>query len=103
MELFEAIHTLRAMRRLKPDPIPDDVLRQILEAAIRAPSGGNRQPWFFLSSWPPSHLPLPQPASAKRTSCATTPTPAWVHRRRARRRGVMCSFELEIPFAIVPL
>ena len=48
MELFEAIHTLRAMRRLKPDPIPDDVLRQILDAAIRAPSGGNRQPWFFL-------------------------------------------------------
>lgn len=48
MELFEAIQTLRAMRRLKPDPIPDDVLRQILEAAIRAPSGGNRQPWFFL-------------------------------------------------------
>ncbi len=49
MELFEAIHTLRAIRRLKPDPIPDDVLRQILEAAIRAPSGGNRQPWFFVA------------------------------------------------------
>ncbi len=49
MELFEAIHTLRAIRRLKPDPIPDDVLRQILEAAIRAPSGGNRQPWFFIA------------------------------------------------------
>lgn len=48
MELFEAIHSLRAMRRLKPDPIPDDVLRRILAAAIRAPSGGNRQPWFFL-------------------------------------------------------
>lgn len=49
MEIFEAIHTLRAIRRLKPDPIPDDVLRQILEAAIRAPSGGNRQPWFFVA------------------------------------------------------
>jgi nitroreductase len=49
MELFEAIHTLRAIRRLKPDPIPDDILRQILEAAIRAPSGGNRQPWFFVA------------------------------------------------------
>lgn len=48
MELFEAIHSLRAMRRLKPDPIPDAVLRQILEAAIRAPSGGNSQPWCFL-------------------------------------------------------
>ena len=48
MDMFEVIHTLRAMRRLKPDPLPDDVLRRILEAAIRAPSGGNRQPWFFL-------------------------------------------------------
>ena len=48
MELFDAIHSLRAMRRLKPDPIPDEILQQILEAAIRAPSGGNRQPWFFL-------------------------------------------------------
>lgn len=49
MEIFEAIHTLRAIWRLKPAPIPDDVLRQILEAAIRAPSGGNRQPWFFVA------------------------------------------------------
>jgi nitroreductase len=48
MDLFEAIHSLRAIRRLKPDPIPDEVLKRILEAAIRAPSGGNRQPWFFL-------------------------------------------------------
>jgi len=48
MELFDAIHSLRAMRRLRPDPIPDEVLRRILEAAVRAPSGGNRQPWFFL-------------------------------------------------------
>jgi nitroreductase len=48
LDLFEAIHTQRAMRRLKTDPIPDDALRQILEAAIRAPSGGNRQRWAFL-------------------------------------------------------
>lgn len=48
MDLFEAIYTTRAMRRLKPDPIPDDVLRTILNAAIRAPSGGNSQGWTFL-------------------------------------------------------
>lgn len=48
MELFEALHSLRAMRRLKPDPIPEDVLQRIVQAAIRAPSGGNRQPWYFL-------------------------------------------------------
>lgn len=48
MDLFEAIYTTRAMRRLKPDPIPDDVLRSILDAAIRAPSGGNTQGWSFV-------------------------------------------------------
>ena len=48
MDVLEAIYTTRAMRRLKPDPIPDDVLRAILDAAIRAPSGGNQQPWSFV-------------------------------------------------------
>ena len=46
--LFEAIYTTRALRRLKPDPIPDDVLFQVLDAEIRAPSGGNSQDWRFL-------------------------------------------------------
>lgn len=48
MEIFEAIETLRAMRHLKRDPVPPELVRRCLEAAIRAPSGGNRQPWRFL-------------------------------------------------------
>jgi nitroreductase len=48
MELFEAISTQRAMRRMKPDPVPDSVVRQILSLAICAPSGGNRQAWSFV-------------------------------------------------------
>lgn len=48
MDLFEAINTTRAMRRLKTDPVPDDLIWKIIEAAIRAPSGGNRQPWGFI-------------------------------------------------------
>lgn len=43
--LYEAMSTLRAVRRLKPDPIPDDVLRRVLQAACWAPTGGNQQPW----------------------------------------------------------
>jgi len=43
--LYEAMSTLRAVRRLRPDPIPDDALRRILEAATWAPTGGNAQPW----------------------------------------------------------
>jgi nitroreductase len=45
MDLYEAMSTLRAVRRLKTDPIPDDVLHRILQAATWAPTGGNRQPW----------------------------------------------------------
>lgn len=48
MDLFEALYTTRAMRRVRPDPIPLDVQARILDAAIRAPSGGNAQPWRFV-------------------------------------------------------
>jgi nitroreductase len=46
--LFEALNTARALRRLKPDPVPDDLITQVLDAAIRAPSGGNAQNWIFI-------------------------------------------------------
>jgi len=46
--LFDAIYSARALRRLKPDPVPDDVITRILDAAIRAPSAGNAQNWIFL-------------------------------------------------------
>ena len=45
MDLYEAMQSLRAVRRLRPDPIPDEVLRRVLEAATWAPTGGNVQPW----------------------------------------------------------
>ncbi len=48
MDLYEALYTTRAMRRMKPDPIPDEVQSRILDAAIRAPTGGNAQGWRFL-------------------------------------------------------
>jgi nitroreductase len=46
--LFEALYTTRALRRLKPDPVPDEVLFQLFDAAIRAPSGQNAQDWRFV-------------------------------------------------------
>ncbi len=48
MDFFDVVTTQRAIRRLKTDPIPDAALRQIMDAAICAPSGGNRQGWSFL-------------------------------------------------------
>lgn len=46
--LFEALYTTRALRRFKPDAVTDEVLFQVIDAAIRAPAGGNNQAWHFL-------------------------------------------------------
>jgi nitroreductase len=46
--VLEAIRTTRSLRRFRPDPIPDEVLRELLEAATSAPSGGNSQGWRFV-------------------------------------------------------
>jgi len=46
--LFEAMYSARALRRLKPDPVPEEIITQILDAAIRAPSAGNSQLWGFV-------------------------------------------------------
>jgi nitroreductase len=48
MPLGEAIFSQRAIRRVRPDPIPEEDLQHILEAAIHAPNGGNQQPWRFI-------------------------------------------------------
>ena len=46
--LFEAMHTQRAIRYFKPDPVPKEAIDKILEAASKAPSGTNRQMWHFI-------------------------------------------------------
>ena len=46
--LFDIIATTRTMRRLKPDPVPDDLIVKILEAGVHAPNGGNNQTWHFV-------------------------------------------------------
>ena len=46
MDIYEALYTTRAMRRLRPDPIPLEVQARILDAAIRAPHVGEQ--WRFL-------------------------------------------------------
>jgi nitroreductase len=47
-DLFETMETCRAMRRLKPDPVPDQLITSILQAGTCAPSGGNAQKWRFM-------------------------------------------------------
>ena len=48
ISLFETIRTQRSIRRFTTEPVSDEAIETILEAAIRAPSPGNRQPWYFL-------------------------------------------------------
>ncbi len=47
-DFFEVIGTQRAMRHLKPDPVPPELVDRLLWAATRAPSGGNAQNWRFI-------------------------------------------------------
>lgn len=46
--LLEGLATTRAIRRYRDEPVPDEVLRDVLFAATRAPSGSNRQPFRFV-------------------------------------------------------
>ncbi len=49
VKLLEGIRTTRAIRRLRPDPVPRALVRKVCEAGTFAPSGGNRQPWYFIA------------------------------------------------------
>ena len=48
IDLFEAIDTQRAIRYFRPDPVPDELITRLLQAAIKGPSGGIRQGWGFI-------------------------------------------------------
>lgn len=85
IDLFEAMSTLRSVRRLRKDPIPDDLLRKILTAATWAPNGGNRQGWRFIAVRDPKtketlrDLYLPHWTTyenARRPTLAKLPEPA---------------------------
>ena len=46
--LFEAIYTQRAIRQFKPEPVPDELIVKLIQAATKAPSSANRQAWKFI-------------------------------------------------------
>ena len=54
MDVFEALYTTRAMRRVTEEPIPEEILKQMVDAAVRAPSGANNQGWNCLLYTSPS-------------------------------------------------
>jgi nitroreductase len=48
MDLFEIMYSAGSIRRLRSDPVPDEIITKILDAAVRAPSGSNAQSWVFI-------------------------------------------------------
>ena len=82
-ELYDVMSTLRAVRRLRPDPIPADVLERVLQAACWAPTGGNTQPWKVIVVRSPE----------RKAALAALYAPEWAKyaefaRRRAAKAGV---------------
>jgi nitroreductase len=80
--LYEAISTTRAVRRLRTDPIPENVLRRVIEAANWAPTGGNAQPWRVIAVTDPAKRrrlqelyigPWEEYAKGRRTQLAAAP------------------------------
>lgn len=56
MDVFEAIRTLMAVRRYRDEPVPEDVLRRVLEAGRLSASAANKQPWHFVVVQDPGTL-----------------------------------------------
>jgi nitroreductase len=56
METLEAIHSRRSVRAYTDEPIPEELLRQLLQAVASAASGGNVQPWGFVVIQDPDRL-----------------------------------------------
>ena len=56
MDLIEAIHTRRSIRKFQRKPVPDDRVHDLLAAAMSAPSAGNQQPWHFVAITDPQIL-----------------------------------------------
>ena len=48
LPVLEALHSTPARRYLSPEPVPDEVIWAILDAAVRGPSGGNQQGWGWV-------------------------------------------------------
>lgn len=92
MDIIEAVKTRKSIRSFKPDPVPGEVLEQIIELATRAPSAMNTQPWEFtvLSG---DVLDKVKQANVERLRAGTPPNPehgvvAWPKESVYRQRQV---------------
>jgi nitroreductase len=104
VNVYEALYTTRSMRRLKPDPVPEDVQARILDAAIRAPSPGNSQGWRFMFVDDPEIKAKLAPIYLANFSryAGRKPDPALAQRDQRIRNG-LSAWHLAEHWAEVPL
>ena len=83
MELFEVIRTTFAAREFVDEPVPDEVLRKILDNARFAPSGGNRQGWKVLvvreASTRQALVPMIRPTFQRYRAQVQAGESPWIH------------------------
>ncbi len=101
MELFEAIHTQKAMRRLKPDPVDEALVWKLLDAAICAPNGSNRQPWRFVVVRDPELKRGLQDLYAEGVASVTRPDGAPADARMQSSARYLIERLAEVPVLIV--
>ena len=80
MSVLEAIHSLRAVRRYRPDPVEPEKLTRVLRAGSMAPSSGNVQPWEFVAVTAPELKP-------RSRSLSSPPSRSWTPRDVRRHRS----------------
>src|SRR3989304_8837943 len=92
MPLNEVMQTQRAIRRLKPDPVDDEVVLRLINLAIRAPTGSNAQNWEFIVV----RDPKVKKGLARLNRQAWGPygrIGRWVTRRDPRRRKILSAVQ----------
>jgi nitroreductase len=103
-DVYEMMSTQRAIRRFKPEPVPDEVIARLIEAATWAPSGSNRQPWAFVVVRDDAKREAIAAAIRERfrSGSGERPDPATIE-DPTRRRMLSGAFALMDDFAAAPV
>jgi nitroreductase len=106
VDVYEAVKARRSVRSYKPDPVPEEVLRRVLEAARLAPSARNRQAWRFIAVTDPGKIE--KLAEAANGQSFVAEAPVYLAFCATRMHVMSCGVEAgivdtSIPFAYVTL
>lgn len=89
MDTLQAIRTRRSVRAFTPEPVPDELLQQVLQAGRAAPSGGNNQAWAFILITSPGRLEGLRALAPGMIGRPTAAVALCIDRRRAEGGGAI--------------